>query len=125
MLEAMRILKTTGLRMKRTVRIGLWTGEEEGILGSRAYVTEHLADRRDMKLKPAHDKFSGYFNVDNGTGAIRGIYLQGNEAVTPIFQVGMEPFRNLGMTILSISIKGGTDNLLFDAVVLRDYQFVL
>src|SRR5437016_4341161 len=81
MLEAMRILKATGLKMRRTVRLALWTGEEEGLLGSRAYVTQHFADRTDMKLKPDHTKFDGYFNVDNGTGAIRGVYLQGNETV--------------------------------------------
>ncbi len=124
MLEAVRILKATGLKMRRTVRIGLWTGEEEGILGSRAYVTEHFADRRDMKLKPAHEKFSGYFNVDNGTGAIRGVYLQGNEAVAPIFQAWMQPFRNLGMTTLSIRNTGGTDHLSFDAVGLPGFQFI-
>src|SRR5438067_10949102 len=71
MMEAMRILKATGLKMRRTVRLALWTGEEEGILGSRAYVTQHFADRTDMKLKPEHAKISGYFNLDNGTGAIR------------------------------------------------------
>jgi Zn-dependent M28 family amino/carboxypeptidase len=124
MLEAMRILKATGLKMRRTVRIALWTGEEQGILGSRAYVTEHFADRRDMKLKPAHDKFSAYFNVDNGTGAIRGVYLQGNEAVSPIFQTWMQPFRNLGMTTLSIRNTGGTDHLSFDAVGLPGFQFI-
>src|SRR5207244_12935870 len=86
MMEAMRILKATGLKMRRTVRIALWTGEEEGILGSRAYVTQHFADRADMKLKPDHAKFSGYFNVDNGTGEIRGAFLQGTEAVVQIFQ---------------------------------------
>src|SRR5207237_183874 len=85
MLEAMRILKATHLRLRRTVRLALWTGEEEGILGSRAYVTQHFANRADMNLKPDHAKFAGYFNVDNGTGAIRGIYLQGNEAVAPVF----------------------------------------
>src|SRR5438093_10406338 len=89
MLEAIRILKAAHLKMRRTVRLALWTGEEEGILGSRAYVTQHFADRADMKLKPDHAKFSGYFNVDNGTGAIRGIYLQGNEAVAPIFKAWM------------------------------------
>src|SRR5207249_11709395 len=73
MMEAMRILKATGLKMRRTVRLGLWTGEEEGLLGSRAYVTQHFADRQDMKLKPDHAKFAAYFNVDNGTGTIRGV----------------------------------------------------
>jgi carboxypeptidase Q len=124
MMEAMRILKTTGLKMRRTVRIGLWTGEEEGILGSRAYVSDHFANRADMKLKPAHEKFSSYFNVDNGTGAIRGVYLQGNEAVAPIFQAWMQPFRNFGMTTLAIRNTGGTDHLSFDAVGLPGFQFI-
>jgi carboxypeptidase Q len=110
--------------MRRTVRIALWTGEEQGILGSRAYVAEHFADRRNMKLKPAHETFSSYFNVDNGTGAIRGVYLQGNEAVSPIFQAWMQPFRNLGMTTLSIRNTGGTDHLSFDAVGLPGFQFI-
>src|SRR5437867_543082 len=124
MMEALRILKATGLNMRRTVRLGLWTGEEEGILGSRAYVTQHFADRQDMKLKPDHAKFAAYFNVDNGTGAIRGVYLQGNEAVSPIFQAWMQPFRNLGMTTLSIRNTGGTDHLSFDAVGLPGFQFI-
>jgi carboxypeptidase Q len=124
MMEAMRILKATGLKMRRTVRLALWTGEEEGILGSRAYVTQHFADRSDMKLKPEHGKFSAYFNVDNGTGAIRGVYLQGNEAVAPIFQAWMQPLKNLGMTTLTIRNTGGTDHLSFDAVGLPGFQFV-
>ncbi len=124
MMEALRILKATGLKMRRTVRLGLWTGEEEGLLGSRAYVTQHFADRQDMKLKPDHAKFAAYFNVDNGTGAIRGVYLQGNEAVSPIFQAWMQPFRNLGMTTLSIRNTGGTDHLSFDAVGLPGFQFI-
>ncbi len=124
MLEAIRILKATHLKMRRTVRLALWIGEEEGILGSRAYVTQHFADRADMKLKPDHAKFSGYFNVDNGTGTIRGIYLQGNEAVAPIFQAWMQPFKNLGMTTLAIRNTGGTDHLSFDAVGLPGFQFI-
>src|SRR5438876_1200958 len=124
MLEAIRILKATHLKMRRTVRLALWTGEEEGILGSRAYVTQHFADRADMKLKPDHAKFSGYFNVDNGTGAIRGIYLQGNEAVAPIFKAWMQPFKNVGMTTLAIRNTGGTDHLSFDAVGLPGFQFI-
>jgi hypothetical protein len=124
MMEAMRILKASGLRMRRTVRIGLWTGEEQGILGSRAYVTKYFADRQDMKLKPAHANFSTYFNVDNGTGAIRGVYLQGNEAVAPIFQAWMQPFKSLGMTTLSIRNTGGTDHLSYDAVGLPGFQFI-
>ena len=124
MIEAMRILKATGLKMRRTVRLALWTGEEEGILGSRAYVTQHFADRTDMKLKPDHSKFSAYFNLDNGTGTIRGVYLQGNEAVAPIFQAWMQPFKNLGMTTLTIRSTGGTDHLSFDAVGLPGFQFI-
>ena len=124
MMEAMRILKATGLKMRRTVRLALWTGEEEGILGSHAYVTQHFADRTDMKLKPDHSKFSAYFNLDNGTGTIRGVYLQGNEAVAPIFQAWMQPFKNLGMTTLTIRSTGGTDHLSFDAVGLPGFQFI-
>jgi carboxypeptidase Q len=124
MMEAMRILKASGLKMRRTVRLALWTGEEEGLLGSRAYVTQHFADRADMQLKPEHSKFSAYFNVDNGTGAIRGVYLQGNEGVAPIFQAWMQPFRNLGMTTLTIRNTGGTDHQSFDAVGLPGFQFI-
>jgi Zn-dependent M28 family amino/carboxypeptidase len=124
MLEAMRILKATGLKMRRTVRLALWTGEEEGLLGSRAYVTQHFADRKDMKVKPEHGKFTGYFNLDNGTGAIRGIYSQANEAIAPVFQAWMQPLRSLGMTTLSVRSTGGTDHLSFDAVGLPGFQFI-
>ena len=124
MMEAVRILAATGLPMRRTVRLALWTGEEQGLLGSRAYVEQHFADRRTMDLKSAHAKLSGYFNVDNGTGVIRGVYLQSNEAVAPIFEAWMEPFENLGMTTLSIRNTGGTDHLSFDRVGLPGFQFV-
>jgi carboxypeptidase Q len=124
MMEAMRILKTSGVKLRRTVRIGLWGGEEQGLLGSRAYVTQHFADRATMALKPAHGKFSAYFNVDNGTGAIRGVYLQGNEAVAPIFEAWMKPFHNIGMTTLTIRDTGGTDHQAFDAVGLPGFQFI-
>lgn len=126
MLEALRILKASGLPMRRTVRIGLWTGEEQGLLGSRAYVREVFGTRDSTGLhtKPAHEKFSAYFNVDNGTGAIRGVYLQGNEAVRPIFQAWMEPFRDLGMRALTIRNTGGTDHLAFDNVGLPGFQFI-
>jgi hypothetical protein len=124
MMEAMRILKKTGLRMRRTVRLALWTGEEQGLLGSAAYVKEQFADRDTMALKPAHGKFSGYFNMDNGTGAIRGIYLQGNEAVRPVFERWMQPFRDLGMTTLTIRNTRGTDHTSFDDVGLPGFQFV-
>jgi len=124
MLEAMRLLKTTSVRLRRTVRIGLWGGEEEGLLGSKEYVKAHFADPATMQLKPEHAKLAGYFNVDNGTGLIRGVYLQGNEAVAPIFQQWMEPFRNLGMTTLTIRNTGGTDHLSYDAVGLPGFQFI-
>jgi carboxypeptidase Q len=124
MMEAMRILKATGLKPRRTIRMGLWTGEEQGLLGSRAYVTQHFADRTDMVLKPEHAKLAAYFNMDNGGGAFRGVYLQGNEAVAPIFQAWMQPFANLGMTTLTIRPTGGTDHQSFDAVGLPGFQFV-
>lgn len=124
MLEVMRILKATGLNMRRTVRIGLWTGEEEGLFGSRAYVSDHLADRATMQLKPEHARLSAYYNLDNGTGAIRGIYLQGNSAVAPIFQEWMALFADLGMKTLAVRSVGGTDHTSFDAVGLPAFQFV-
>jgi carboxypeptidase Q len=124
MMEAMRILKVSGVKLRRTVRIGLWGGEEEGLLGSKAYVKAHYGDPETMQLKPEHAKFAGYFNVDNGTGNIRGVYQQGNEAVAPVFQAWMEPFRNLGMNTLTIRNTGGTDHLSFDAVGLPGFQFI-
>jgi carboxypeptidase Q len=124
MMEAMRLLKVSGVKLRRTVRIGLWGGEEEGLLGSKEYVKAHFADPATMQLKPEHAKLTGYFNVDNGTGLIRGVYLQGNEAVAPIFQQWIEPFKNLGMTTLTIRNTGGTDHLSYDAVGLPGFQFV-
>ena len=124
MMEAMRILKTTGVKLRRTVRVGLWGGEEEGLLGSRAYVKEHFGDPATLQLKPTHAKLAGYFNVDNGTGTIRGVYLQSNEAVAPVFSAWMEPFKNLGMTMLTVRNTGGTDHLSYDAVGLPGFQFI-
>jgi Zn-dependent M28 family amino/carboxypeptidase len=120
----MRILKKTGLRLRRTVRLALWTGEEQGLLGSAAYVKQQFADRATMALMPAHARLSGYFNMDNGSGAIRGIYLQGNEAARPVFAAWMEPFRSIGMTTLSMRSTGGTDHLSFDEVGLPGFQFI-
>jgi len=85
MLEAIRILKAIGVQPRRTIRIALWSGEEEGLLGSRGYVKKTFADPATMQLLPQHEKFSSYFNLDNGTGKIRGIYLQGNETCRNIF----------------------------------------
>jgi carboxypeptidase Q len=131
MLEAMRILKTTGLKMRRTVRIALWTGEEEGLLGSRAYVKQHFADPTSedpathlIKPLPEHAKLDAYYNIDNGTGKIRGVYLQGNDMVAPIFNAWMTPFHDLGMNTLTIRNTGGTDHLSFDAVGLPGFQFI-
>jgi hypothetical protein len=124
MMEAMRILKSCNVKMRRTVRLALWTGEEEGLLGSRAYVKEHFADRASMTVKPDHAKLSAYFNVDNGTGKIRGIYLQDNEALRPIFEKWMEPFKAEGMSTLSANGAGGTDHLSFDEVGLPGFQFI-
>jgi hypothetical protein len=123
-IEAMRILKATGVRLRRTVRMVLWTGEEQGLLGSRAYATAHFGDRETMTLKPEHAKVAAYFNQDNGGGGYRGIYLQGNEAVAPIFEAWMKPFQNLGMTTLSIRDTGGTDHLSFNAIGLPGFQFI-
>ena len=124
MMEAMRILKASGVRLRRTVRLALWTGEEQGLLGSREYVKQHFADRDTMALTPAHGKLSVYFNMDNGSGAIRGLYLQGNEAIRPVFQAWMEPFRSLGMTTLSIRNTASTDHVSFDEVGLPGFQFI-
>ena len=133
MMEAMRILKATyaelGRAPKRTIRIGLWTGEEQGLLGSRAYVTKTFAERGDngaapSDTKPAWEKFSGYYNMDNGTGKIRGVYMQGNAAVEPIFRAWLAPFADLGASTLTISNTGGTDHLSFDAVGLPGFQFI-
>ena len=124
MMEAMRILKASGLKPRRTIRIGLWTGEEQGLLGSRAYVKEHFADPVDMKLKPEHERLSVYLNMDNGGGAFRGVYLQGNEAAAPVFESWMKPFNNIGMNTLSIRPTGGTDHLAFDSVGLPGFQFI-
>jgi carboxypeptidase Q len=148
MMEAMRILKQSGLRLRRTVRIGLWTGEEQGLLGSAQYVSAHFGSRATLPsppdqqppaaggrgggrgplgpltLKPDHAKFAAYFNIDNGTGAIRGVYLQGNDAVAPIFREWMEPFRSLGMAYLTIRNTGGTDHQSYDRVGLPGFQFI-
>ena len=123
-MEVIRILKTLKLDMPRTVRIALWTGEEQGLLGSKAYVKEHFADRETMALKPEHAKLSGYFNLDNGSGKIRGVYLQENDMMRPIFEAWLEPFKDLGASTLTIRKTTGTDHLSFDAVGLPGFQFI-
>ncbi len=123
-LEALRILKTLGLPMDRTVRLALWTGEEQGILGSRGYVKRHFADLATMKTLPEHARLSGYFNIDNGSGKIRGVYLQGNDMMRPIFTAWFAPFDDLGAKTITIQNTGGTDHLPFDAVGLPGFQFI-
>ena len=143
MMEAVRILKALDIKPRRTIRIGLWSGEEEGLLGSQGYVEQHFGSRPRMEdpnmkdtptllrreagpvtVKPEQAKISAYFNVDNGTGKIRGVYLQENEAVAPIFEAWMRPFKDLGMTTLTMRNTGGTDHLSFDAVGIPGFQFL-
>jgi len=124
MIEVMRILKTLGLRLDRTIRLGLWSGEEQGLLGSRAYVAAHFGTPGANADKPEHATLSGYFNLDNGAGRIRGVYLQRHDAMRPIFEQWLAPFRDLGVTTISIRETGGTDHLSFTAVGLPGFQFV-
>jgi len=123
-MEVMRLLKSQNLKMDRTVRMALWGGEEEGLLGSRAYVNDHFANPADMKLKPEHDGFAGYFNLDNGTGRIRGIYLQENEMCRPIFEQWFAALKDLTPGVITIRNTGGTDHQSYDAVGLPGFQFI-
>lgn len=142
-MEAVRILQAVGAKPRRTIRIGLWTGEEQGLLGSRAYVQEHfgksdtprsgMGGRRGeggerpkpkFELTAEHEKISCYFNLDNGTGKVRGVYLQGNEMVRPIFRTWLAPFASLGATTLTASNTGGTDHLSFDGIGIPGFQFI-
>jgi carboxypeptidase Q len=124
MLEVLRLLKTTGLRTRRTVRLALWTGEEQSYFGSAGYVTKHFGDLRTLELRPEHEKLAVYLNLDNGSGRIRGVYLQGNEAARPIFEALLKPFDYLEATTLSVENTGGTDHLAFNAVGLPGFQFI-
>ena len=158
-MEAVRILQALNLKPRRTVRIALWSGEEEGLLGSRAFVKEHFGKTPSNNMfgpaprpatsaavstgngngnggpassqvssasssKPEFDKFSAYFNLDNGTGKIRGVYMQGNESVRPIFRKWLQPFREMGASTLTISNTGGTDHQSFDGIGLPGFQFI-
>ena len=125
MMEAMRILKAIGAKPRRTIRIALWGGEEQGLMGSRAYVREHFGDPETMALKPAHAKVAAYFNSDNGTGRVRGIWLQSNLAVAPIFQQWIEPLKDLGVSALAPRSVRSTDHLSFDNVGLPAFQFMV
>ena len=133
MMEAMRILKKVyaeqGKGPRRTIRIGLWTGEEQGLLGSRAYVSQEFAEsagrgQPPTSFHPDYDKFSGYFNMDNGSGRIRGIHVEGNEGVAPIFRQWLVPFHDLDAATITLNGTGGTDHLSFDGVGLPGFQFI-
>lgn len=137
-MEAMRILKAVGVQPRRTIRVALWTGEEQGLFGSAAYVEQHLsalesapatgeqggAAQRRRVNKPDYEKFCVYFNLDNGTGRIRGIYAQGNEAAATLFKEWLVPFHDLGATTVTLSNTGATDHVPFDRVGLPGFQFI-
>lgn len=122
MMEVMRILKESGVPLKRTVRIALWSGEEQGLYGSRNYVQNEFM--KDGMPNKKHDQFSAYYNMDNGTGAIRGIYLQGNEAVRPVFTEWFSVFEGMGAKTVTIRNTGGTDHQAFDGIGLPGFQFI-
>ena len=124
MMEVMRILKTLNLPMDRTVRIALWSGEEQGLLGSKAYVKAHFGNPNTMELKPEQAKLDAYLNLDNGSGKIRGVYLQGNDAARPLFEKMLGPFHDMGARTMTLRNTGGTDHLSFDAIGLPGFQFI-
>jgi len=142
-MEVMRILNMLHVKPRRTIRVALWTGEEQGLFGSQGYARDHLGviprstEPDQLKIfemmrkvtgpiqvKPEQEKISAYFNVDNGTGRIRGIYLQQNAAVEPIFKQWMEPLQDVGVTTITLRDTGGTDHLSFDAVGVPGFQFI-
>jgi Zn-dependent M28 family amino/carboxypeptidase len=142
-MEAVRILKALDVHPRRTIRIALWTGEEQGIFGSRGYCTMHFGSAKTstapdqmalpefmrraagpLEVKPEQKLISGYFNVDNGSGKIRGIYTQGNSAIAPIFAQWIAPLKDLGVTTITNRNTGGTDHLSFDAVGIPGFQFI-
>lgn len=125
-LEAVRILKAIGAKPRRTIRVALWGGEEQGIYGSQEYVRKHFGNPKEPKNPPTPDyeKFSAYFNQDYGAGQFRGIYLQGNEHARRLFAAWMEPFRDFGLTAISIQSVGSTDHVAFDAAGLPGFQFI-
>jgi carboxypeptidase Q len=142
-MEVMRVLNTLHIKPRRTIRVALWTGEEQGLLGSQGYVTQHFGEiprstepdqvnlpafirkiTGPIQVKPEQEKISAYFNVDNGSGKIRGIYLQQNAAVGPIFKQWMEPLQDVGVTTITLRNTGGTDHLSFDAVDIPGFQFI-
>jgi len=133
MMEAARILIATGLKPRRTVRVALWSGEEQGLNGSREYVTQQFGSMKpsgipgqpgELVTTANYDKFSAYYNLDNGTGKVRGIYMQGNPLVRPYFEAWFAPFADLGAKTLTLSNTGGTDHLSFDRIGLPGFQFI-
>ncbi len=124
MMEAVRILKTLGLQPRRTIRIALWSGEEQGLFGSRNYVKNHFADRATMQLKPDHSKISAYYNVDNGSGKIRGVYMERNKEAAAVFQQWLTPFSDMGAKTITLDPTSGTDHQAFDAVGIPGFQFI-
>ena len=124
MMEALRILKSVGAAPRRTIRVALWGGEEQGLNGSRGYVEKYLSDPVTKEHKPDYDKFSVYFNMDNGSGKYRGIYLQENDLARPVFEEWIKPFNDMGVTTITIRNTGGTDHQSFDAAGLPGFQFI-
>jgi Zn-dependent M28 family amino/carboxypeptidase len=124
MMEAMRILQTLGIKPRRTIRIALWGGEEQGLLGAREYVKQHFADPTTQQTKPDHAKISAYYNIDNGTGKIRGIWMQQNGAVEPVFKDWIGPLKDLDVNTLGPRSVSSTDHLAFDAVGIPGFQFI-
>lgn len=124
MMEAMRILKSLDIAPRRTIRVALWGGEEQGLFGSSGYVEKYLVDPATKEHKPDYDKFAGYFNMDNGSGKYRGIYMQENELMRPIFEEWMKPFADMGCSTLTIRNTSGTDHLSFDRYGLPAFQFI-
>jgi len=118
------LIKSMNLQPRRTIRIVLWSGEEQGLFGSRNYVKNHFGDPATMQLKPDQAKVSAYYNLDNGTGKIRGVYLQGNNDVRNLFSTWLEPFKEMGANTVTINNTGGTDHLSFDAVGIPGFQFI-
>jgi hypothetical protein len=124
MLEVIRLFKTLDLHPKRTIRIALWSGEEQGLLGSSHYVKNHFGDQATMKLLAGHSKISVYYNLDNGSGKIRGVWAQGDTAVRPIFEQWLAPLQDLGASTITMHNTGSTDHIPFDAVGIPAFQFI-
>jgi hypothetical protein len=124
-METMRILKTLGVKPRRTIRAALWGGEEQGLMGARAYVREHLGDTQTMQLKPGHEKLAVYFNSDNGTGKIRGVWLQGNMAAKQIFETWIAPLKDLDVVALAPRSVASTDHVPFDQIGVPAFQFMV